>query len=113
MAGWFIPALKAVLPHVGTIISAAKPVFTRKPADAGSGEPGVLQRQVAELQTAVLQNASNIQQLATDLQTTLAALEQAAVTAQANLKRAQLLAASALGLSAVALALAAFLLLTR
>jgi hypothetical protein len=28
VASWLIPALKAVLPHVGDILSAAKPVFT-------------------------------------------------------------------------------------
>lgn len=113
MAAWFILALKAVLPHVGTIITAAKPVFTRKSVDEGSGQGALFQRQVAELQTAVLQNASNIQELATQLQTTVAALEQAAAAAEANLKRAQLFALSALTLSAVALAAAAFVLLTR
>jgi len=33
MAAWFIPALKAILPHVGTIVGAAAPVFTRKTAE--------------------------------------------------------------------------------
>jgi len=33
MAAWFIPALKAILPHVGTIIGAATPVFTRQTAE--------------------------------------------------------------------------------
>ena len=41
MAGWFIPALKAVLPHVGDIVAAAKPVFTRKPAQDGSTGGGM------------------------------------------------------------------------
>src|SRR3569832_466014 len=30
MAAWLIPALKAVLPHVGTIVSAAAPAFKKK-----------------------------------------------------------------------------------
>ena len=34
MPSWLIPALKAVLPHVGTIVDAARPVFTRKKPEA-------------------------------------------------------------------------------
>ena len=30
MAAWLIPALKAIIPHVGTVIAAAAPVFTKK-----------------------------------------------------------------------------------
>ena len=30
MSAWLIPALKAIVPHVGTIIGAAMLVFTRK-----------------------------------------------------------------------------------
>ena len=33
MASWLIPALKAVLPHVGDIVSYAMPAFTRKKPD--------------------------------------------------------------------------------
>jgi len=35
MPAWLIPALKAALPHIAAIISAAAPVFTRK-ADAAN-----------------------------------------------------------------------------
>jgi hypothetical protein len=109
MAAWLIPALKAVLPHVGDIIAAAKPVFTRKPAQDGS----TVQQQIVELQSAVLQNGVNIKDLATQLQTTVAALEQAAAVAEANLRRARILAAAALALSVIALAVALFVLLAR
>ena len=109
MAAWFIPALKAVLPHVGDIVAAAKPVFTRKPAQDGS----TVQQQIAELQSAVLQNGVNIKELATQLQSTVAALEQAAALAETNLRRARLVAGSALGLSVVSLAVALFVLLSR
>ncbi len=34
MPAWLIPALKAVLPHVGSIVSAAAPVFTKKSVHA-------------------------------------------------------------------------------
>jgi hypothetical protein len=110
MAGWLIPALKLVLPHVGTIITAARPVFTgRKP---GTGDTvQVLQQQVAELQTAVSQNTDHIRELAAQLQKTVAALEEAAEAAQGRLNRALLFCLGAgllsivsLGVSIVALA---------
>src|SRR5262245_33449878 len=95
---WLIPALKAVLPHVGTIVSAAAPVFTKKGAD--------VQQQITELQAAASQNAANIKDLAEQLRTTVAALEQAALTAEANLRRALLLSRIATGIAVVALAAA-------
>ncbi len=48
MPAWLIPALKAALPHIATIISAAAPVFTRK-ADAAN-QALLLQQQITELQ---------------------------------------------------------------
>ena len=72
---WLIPALKAVLPHVGTIIDAAKPAFTRKPPDGGGVPPAPeVQQQIAELQEAASRNAMHIRELAAQLQTTVAAL---------------------------------------
>ena len=112
MAPWLIPALKAVLPHVGTIISAASPVFTKKRSEAAD-QSALLQQQISELQSAVSQNAANIKELAAQLQTTVAALEQAALTAEANLKRMRMLCVAAVALSAVALCLAVFVFSTR
>jgi hypothetical protein len=71
---WLIPALKAVLPHVGSIISAAKPVFTRKAPGAEVPPAPLLQEQIAELQAAASQNAANIRELAEQLQKTVVAL---------------------------------------
>jgi len=93
MAAWLIPALKAVLPHIGTIISTATPVFTKKQTE----------QQISELQSAVSQNAANIKELAAQLQSTLAALEQAALTAEANLKRTRALCIAAMVVSIIAL----------
>ena len=45
MPAWLLPALKAVLPHIGTIISAAAPVFTRKNADAVAQYEEVVRRE--------------------------------------------------------------------
>ena len=77
MAAWFIPALKAILPHIGIILSAAVPVFTQKNADAAANQT-LLQQQIAELQSAVSQNTLHIKELAAQLQSTVAALEEAA-----------------------------------
>src|SRR5258705_10398658 len=97
MPAWLIPALKAALPHLGTIISAAAPVFTRKNADAVA---------ITELQSAASQNAANIKELAAELQRTLAALEQAASIAETKLRRALLLCVASMVLSAIAVGIA-------
>jgi len=101
MAAWLIPALKAVLPHVGTIISAASPAFTRKKTDAN--QTLLLQEQIAELQSAASQNAVHIKELAEQLQTTVAALENAALIAQNKLRWVVLFCLVATALSALAL----------
>ncbi|MEK7322652.1 MAG: hypothetical protein AABZ84_06190 [Pseudomonadota bacterium] len=105
MAAWLIPALKAILPHVGTIVSAATPAFTKKKAEvmANINEAALLQQQISELQSAAAQNAGHIKELAEQLQDTVAALEQAASIAQAKLQRAILLCVAAAGLSVASL----------
>ena len=100
MPAWLLPALKAALPHIATIISAAAPVFTRK-ADAAN-QASLLQQQITELQSAASQNAAHIKELAAELQRTLAALEQAASIAEAKLRRALLLCVASMVLSAIA-----------
>src|SRR5712671_6961373 len=104
MPAWFIPALKAVLPHIGTIISAAAPVFTRKNADAVA---------ITELQSAASQNAANIKELAEQLQSTVAALEEAASIAEAKLRRARLLCVAATALSTISLVIVLVLVFGR
>lgn len=86
MAVWLVPALKAILPHIGTILSVAVPVFTKKNADADANQ-ALLQQQITELQSAASQNALHIKELAAQLQRTVAALEQAALVAEARLRR--------------------------
>ena len=63
MPAWLIPALKSVLPYVGTIVSAAAPVFTKKSADAASSQ-AILQQQITELQVAASGNDAHIKALA-------------------------------------------------
>jgi hypothetical protein len=111
MPAWLIPALKAALPHIGTIISAAAPVFTRK-ADAAN-QTLLLQQQITELQSAASQNAAHIKELAEQLQSTVAALEQAASIAEGKLRRALLLCAASAVLSAISLGIALVLVFGR
>ena len=112
MATWFIPALKAVLPHIGTIISAATPVFTKKHADAAANQALLLQQQITELQSAASQNAVHIKELAAQLQSTVGALEQAAAGAEARLRRTIIVSLLAAAVSLGCLA-AVLLLLPR
>lgn len=113
MAAWLIPALKTGLPHIGTIVSAAVPAFTKKKSDAAENQAALLQQQIAELQTAAAQNAAHIKELAEQLQVTVAVLEQAAATTEARLRRVLLLGMVALALSAIALCVALFPALVR
>jgi hypothetical protein len=112
MAAWFLPALKAVLPHVGTLITVAAPVFTRKSAAAAS-DAQLVQQQIAELQAAAAQNADSIKVLAEQLQVTVSALHQAAAIAETRLRRAYLLCVLAIALSAITLAVALFVVFAR
>ena len=108
MAAWFIPALKAVLPHLGTIVSAATPVFTKKTATdpTVAGQTLLLQQQITELQAAASQNAAHVHELAAQLQRTVTALEQGAAIAEARIRRTVVLCAAAIGVSAVAMVVA-------
>ncbi|HEY4542944.1 MAG TPA: hypothetical protein VIG66_11295 [Noviherbaspirillum sp.] len=103
MSPWILPALKAVLPHVGTIVEAAKPMFSKtRPSDSDPEQ----YTQIAELQAAAAQNDAHIRELAAQLQSTVAALEQAAAQAEAQAQRMQRMCWIAVGVAVAALALA-------
>src|SRR6267143_980415 len=113
MPAWLLPALKAVLPHIAAIISAAAPVFTRKNADAVANQTLLLQQQITELQSAASQNAAHIKELAEQLQSTVAALEQAVSIAEAKLRRALLLCVASVVLSLISIGIVLVLLFVR
>jgi hypothetical protein len=102
MASWLLPALKAILPHVGMIVDAAKPVFTRKKPETGTD----VQQQITELQAAATLNAEHVKELAEQLQSTVAALEQSALIAESRLRRATLSASISVAVSIAALLVA-------
>lgn len=103
MPAWLIPALKAVLPHIATIVSAAVPAFTKKRTDASENPTTLQQQQIAELQSAAARNATHIRELAEQLRVTVTTLEQAAAMAEARHRRTTLLCVVTITLSAIAL----------
>lgn len=111
MPAWFLPALKVALPHLGTILSAAAPVFTKKRGDTPSDQPATLQQQIAELQAAVARNDSHIKDLATQMRTALEALEQGTDLAERRYQRVMTLCLAMGVVTVVSIGLALRLLL--
>lgn len=77
----FLPALKIALPYITQAVAAAIPAFTSRPANGKPDE--IVPQQIAELQTAVTQNAETVRGLAfqlkeiiKDADTRMAALQQ-------------------------------------
>jgi multidrug resistance efflux pump len=106
MASWIIPALKAVLPHVKTIYDTAAPVFTKKRIESVPDPAPLLQQQISELQSAAAQSTAHVKELAAQLQSTVAALQEAALLAEHRLRRATIIAAIAGALSVCSLLIA-------
>ena len=102
MADW-MAALKAVLPYVTNIVTAAIPVFSRRGQDRSSE---TMAQQIAELQSAATHNAESVRVLAEQLERTVTALEQGAANAERTLRRARLLATASLCVALAALAIA-------
>ena len=108
MPSWLWPAVKLILPHVGNIVAAAKPAFTKLRNGDPAEQDSVVEQQIAELQAAASQNATHIKELAEQLRLTVAALEKGAAETEARIKRANTYALAAAALSLAALAIAFF-----
>ncbi|HKU46614.1 MAG TPA: hypothetical protein VJQ58_07000 [Burkholderiales bacterium] len=106
MASWLIPALKAVIPHLGDILNAARPAFTKRKPEAAANQAELVQQQIAELQSAVSQQSGHIKELAAQLENTLTALEKAALLAEQRLRRVLIFTAVSAALAVAALAVA-------
>lgn len=61
----FLPVLKVALPYITQAVAAAIPAFTAKPVNGKIDE--VIPKQIAELQSAVTQNAETVKGLAIQL----------------------------------------------
>lgn len=103
---WLLPALELIGPHLGTVLKAATPAFTKKTATRELNPDALVQQQIVELQSAASRNAENIAELAAQLQNTVKALAQAAELAEQRFRRALLVGTLACALSAVALCVA-------
>ena len=108
MPAWLLPAVKLILPHVGNIVAAAKPAFTKRKEAA---DTATIQKQISELQGAATENAALVKELAEQLQLTVTALEQTAATTQERVRRlyAVSIVAILVGLSALLIAVIALL----
>jgi hypothetical protein len=113
MPAWLLPVLKSVLPYVGTIVSAAAPVFTKKSADAAANQTILQQQQITELQAAASANDAHIKALATQMQNTVEALEKGATLADKRHLRIMVLSISATMISLASLGIALYILLAR
>lgn len=81
MVAW-APILNA-LPIVMEIIKITKPVFTSNSGDKSEKE--IIPTQIAELQTAVTQNAESLTEIATQLKSTIEGIDKGALNLQQEL----------------------------
>jgi hypothetical protein len=106
----WLPLLKASLPYVTQIVATAIPAFTTKPPAEKSGKvdkvDDVTAQQIAELQTAVTQNAESIHVLAEKLQQTIQGIEAAGIELQKKLEFFRRLMFAAIGVAIVSLVIA-------
>jgi sensor c-di-GMP phosphodiesterase-like protein len=84
MAAW-LPLVKAALPYVAEIARAAIPAFTSR--SAGDKPEELMQKQIAELQAAVTQNAESVRVLGKQLQDTIQAIDTAASAMEQERRR--------------------------
>jgi len=81
MAAW-IPALKAILPYVTQIVTAAIPVFTTRSDQTKAAE--VIPKQIQELQSAVTRNTESLKVLAESLKVLADQLQQVITSVDAG-----------------------------
>ncbi len=93
---------KLVISNLDTIVGVARPLFTRRKAESLAAQADVVNQQIAELQGAVSGNSEQIKDLAAQLKEVVTALEEAAVAAAAERRRARGLAIAAICVSALA-----------
>lgn len=100
----WLPVLKASLPYLTQLVSAAIPAFTSRQGNERGD--AVVARQIEELQTAATHNAESIRMLAERLQQSLQGVESAVVEMERKAARLRWLALAASGIAILALALA-------
>jgi methyl-accepting chemotaxis protein len=102
-----------VLTNLDTIIGVVKPAFTRKKVEALPNQTDLLNQQISELQAAASSNADQISQLATQIKEVVAALEQAARSAQLERQKLGRLCFTAIAISLISIAAVVTLIFVR
>ena len=102
MSAWFAIAA----PYIPEIIKIARPLFTRGNPQEKSIE--VMTQQIAELQTAAIQNAESIKLLASEMQHTIEALQSGSAKLENKLELARTLLIISATISILAVCIAAY-----
>jgi hypothetical protein len=102
MAAW-IPALKAILPYVTQIVTAAIPVFTTRSDQTKAAE--VIPKQIQELQSAVTRNTESLKVLADQLQQVITSVDAGAIAIEREMRAGKRLAILAIVVAVVAILL--------
>ena len=110
MAAW-LPALKASLPYITQVVTAAIPMFTSKPENANSA--ALVPQQIEELQVAVVENAEKVQGLATQMQNNLESLSSGASDLQGEIRLIKRLIVLTLTLSIIGLSFAVWMVISK
>lgn len=71
----YLPVIKAILPYLAPLVSAAAPMFTRSTSEAGKDQSSTVQL-ITELQDAVKNNANSLKIIATQLKTSIEAFDE-------------------------------------
>src|SRR5580765_1113647 len=98
MAAW-IPALKAILPYVTQIVTAAIPVFTTRSDQRAE----VIPKQIQELQSAVTHNTESLKVLADQLQQVITSVDAGALAIEREMRASKRLAILAIVVAVVAI----------
>lgn len=110
MAVW-LPILKASLPFITQIVSSAIPAFTSKSAREKADD--IVPRQIAELQSAVIQNAESVKTLAAQMKDTIEGIDAGAETLQKEITMLKRLAAAAFVLALLGVSVAVWALVSK
>ena len=102
-----------MLTNLDTIIGVVKPAFTRKKVEGVPSQTELLNQQISELQAAASSNADQIRQLAAQLKEVVAALEQAARSAQSERQRLGRLCLVAIAISLLSIVAVTALIIAR
>ena len=102
-----------VLTNLDTIIGVVKPAFTRRKVEGLPSQTDLLNQQILELQAAASSNGDQIRQLAAQLKEVVAALEQAARSAQSERQKLGRLCLVAMAISLISIVAVIALIIVR